>query len=246
MTLGSISYGVWLTGIGLQVLLAIVLLINRAWRKYPFFCAYSLFNLFEAAATYAVFGNKLLYFYTYWSCEAVGIVLGLGVVREIFTNVFSPHLALRKLTTIIFRSAIVGLIMLAVVVIYLQSGNARGIVKGVLLAAEAARIVEVGLIMFLFLASGAFGLHWRQNVFGMALGLGMFAAVELITVTMIGYVSPLIRQSFALAHSISFATSHLIWLGYFLAPERIANSVEIPKRAQLEQWNQAVMELINR
>lgn len=227
------------------MLLAAVLLSKRMWRKYPIFCAYSLFNLFEAAMTYALFGNKAAYFYAYWFCEAVGIILGLGLVREIFTEVFSPHLALRRLTTIVFRSAIVGLVLLALVVIYLQSGNARGMVKGVLLAAEAARLIEVGLIMFLFLASGAFGLHWRQNVFGMALGLGMFGAIELIDVTMIGYVSSTMAHALNLARSVTFASSVLIWLGYFLTPERVSNS-EVPDRAQLEQWNQAVMELINR
>jgi hypothetical protein len=139
----------------------------------------------------------------------------------------------------------VGLVLLALVVIYLQSGNARGMVKGVLLAAEAARLIEVGLIMFLFLASGAFGLHWRQNVFGMALGLGMFGAIELIDVTMIGYVSSTMAHALNLARSVTFASSVLIWLGYFLTPERVSNS-EVPDRAQLEQWNQAVMELINR
>jgi hypothetical protein len=35
-------------------------------------------------------------------------------------------------------------------------------------------------------------------------------------------------------------------MGYLLAPERAATAVEVPKQAQLEQWNQAVMELINR
>jgi len=39
-------------------------------------------------------------------------------VREIFTNVFSPHPALRKLATMIFRVAVVALIILAVAVIY--------------------------------------------------------------------------------------------------------------------------------
>jgi hypothetical protein len=89
-------------------------------------------------------------------------------------------------------------------------------------------------------------LHWRQNVFGIALGLGMFAAVELVTVTLIGHVSSATALTLALARGISFSASLLIWLGYLLLPERATSSAEIPKRAQLEQWNQAVMELISR
>ena len=100
--------------------------------------------------------------------------------------------------------------------------------------------------MFLFLASSAFGLHWRQNEFGVALGLGMFAAAELITVTLIGHVSAATAQTLNLARSISFCISLLIWLGYLLAPERVPSSADMPKRAQLEQWNQAVLELISK
>jgi hypothetical protein len=115
-----------------------------------------------------------------------------------------------------------------------------------MLAAEAARIVELGVIMFLFLSSSAFGLHWRQNEFGIALGLGTCAAVELFNVTLMTHVSKEAAQIFNLVRSLSFNLSLLIWLGYLLVPERTTSSAEIPKQDQLEQWNQAVMELISR
>jgi len=248
MQLESISHTVWIVGIALQLLLVLALVGRKAWNKYPIFFVYAAFNLFEAGATFALFRLKMLmaYFFVYWACEAVAIVLGLAVVREIFTNLFSPHPALRKLATMIFRCGVLVLVIAAICVIYAQSADARGVAKAILLAEEAARLVEVGLIMFLFLCSSAFGLHWRQNVFGIALGLGMFAAVELLTVTVIPHVGRPTQQAFNLVRGISFAASLLIWLGYLLVPERVASSGEVPKRAQLEQWNQAVMELISR
>ena len=246
LDLQALNHSVWIAGICVQFVLAVVLIAKKVWRKYPVFCGYTFFNLFEAATTYSAFKHEILYFYAFWICEAIGIILGLAVVREVFTDVFSPHPALRKLATVIFRVAVVGLLVLACVVIYMQSADARGIVKAVLLAAEAARLIELGLIMFLFLSASAFGLHWRQHVFGIALGLGMFAAAELTSVTLLGHVNPATVHAFSLARSISFAVSLLIWLGYLLAPERGTSSAEVPKRAQLEQWNQAVMELISR
>jgi len=44
---------------------------------------------------------------------------------------------------------------------------------------------------------------------------------------------------------VSYSIIVLIWLGYILAQERITSTAEMPQRAQLEQWNQAIMELIN-
>lgn len=246
MPLGSLIHDLWIGSIALQVLLAAVLLAKTAWQKYPMFVAYVFFTLFRTAATFSVYGNRGVYFYTFWICEAICIFLGLAVVREIFTNIFSPHAALRKLATIVFRVAVVGLIVLACGAIYEQSGHARSITNGVLLASEATRIVELGLIMFLFLSSSAFGLHWRQNEFGIALGLGTCAAVELINVTLMPHLSPAMAQIFSLVRSLSYNCSLLIWLGYLLARERATSSGELPKQAQLEQWNQAVTELINR
>jgi hypothetical protein len=245
MDLQSLNHAIWVAGIGVQLVLAAALLFKRLWRRYPAFCGYTFFNLFQAALTYPLRELPVAYFYVFWACEAIGIVLGLAVVREIFTAVFSPHPALRKLATVIFRIAIIFLVGLACVVIYVQSMDARDIPTAVLLAAEAARLIELGLIMFLFLSASAFGLHWRQHVFGIALGLGMFAAVQLTSVTLLGHVNSAMIEAFSLARSISFAVSLLIWLGYLVVPEKIASNTEIPKRAQLEQWNQAVMELIS-
>src|ERR1051326_2568485 len=236
MPLGSLIHDLSIASISLQVLLAATLLAKRAWRKYPMFSAYVFFTLFDTVATFPGRWTGAAYFYAFWICEAISIVLGLAVVREIFTNIFSPHAALRKLATLIFRAAVVALILLACGGIYEQSGNARSLANGVLLASEATRIVELGLIMFLFLSSSAFGLHWRQSEFGIALGLGTCAAVELVNVTLMPHLSPAVAQVFNVVHSFSINFSLLIWLGYLLAPpERPANTVDVPK-AQLEQW----------
>jgi hypothetical protein len=242
----SIIHDVWIASIVLQVALALALLAKRAWQSYPAFSAYVFFSVFEAAVISVVPHRGMGYFYTFWACEAIGIVLGLAVVREIFTNLFSPHPALRKLATVTFRVAVVALIVLACAVFYAESGNARGLASAIMRAEEAARIVELGVIMFLFLSSSAFGLHWRQNEFGIALGLGTCAAVELFNVTLINHVSQETAQIFSLVRSLSFNLSLFIWLGYLLVPEHATSSAEIPKQDQLEQWNQAVMELISR
>lgn len=246
MSLPVIANEALIGSIVLQVLLAVVVLTRRAWRSYPAFSAYVFFSVCEAVAIYAVPHKGMVYFYTFWSCEAIGIILGLAVVREVFTNLFSPHPALRKLATVIFRVSVVALVVLACAVYFAEHGSARGIYRGVVQGQEAARIVELGVIMFLFLSSSAFGLHWRQNEFGIALGLGTCAAVELFNVTLFQHASKEATQIFSLVRSLSFNLSLLIWLGYLLVPERATSSAELPKQDQLEQWNEAVMELISR
>jgi hypothetical protein len=137
-------------------------------------------------------------------------------------------------------------VLLAIVVAYAQSSGDRSpLAASVLLTEETARTVEVGLLMFLFLFSRAFGLHWRQHVFGIALGLGIFVATELAGVTTRAYFGPAVLRSFGLARGVAFDVSLLVWIGYLLVPERATSAAAVPDRVQLEQWNQAIMELIH-
>ncbi len=247
MAFHTLVHNIWITGIGLQVLLAAVLLYRRTWRRFPLFAAYVFFNLFEAAIVYSVAGNKFAYFYTYWACEAISTVLGFAIVYEIFTALFSTHLALRKLASTVFGVAIMLLVVVGIVVIYAQpQAEGSSVASAIMVVAEASRIVELGLLMFLFLFSTAFGLHWRAHVFGIALGLGLFAAVDLVNVTLRSYFGNVAIDILNFARVATFCLSLLMWTVYLSAPERASGSNEVPERAQLEQWNQAVMELINR
>src|SRR5215831_6599988 len=98
----------------LQVLLAVVVLARRTWRSYPAFSAYVFFSVLESGVIAVMKHQGIqgkIYFYTFFALEAIGIVLGLAVVREVFTNLFSPHPALRKLAIVIFRVAVVALVV---------------------------------------------------------------------------------------------------------------------------------------
>lgn len=248
MSLTSTIHGLWYVQLALQVILSIAVVRGKAWRELPGFSAYILFVTSTSLLKLGIFRSHsgIAYFWVYWICEAVAIVLGLVVVREIFMKLFAPHLALRKLATLIFRVAIIMLVAFGCAVMYVQAPGAQGIMNSVMIGEEATRIVEVGLIMFLFLSSGAFGLHWRQNVFGIALGLGIFTAVELVMLAVRLHLGPSVMGAFSLARLLAFDLSLMVWLGYLLAPERATSSADVPKRAQLEQWNQAVMELISK
>jgi hypothetical protein len=247
MTLKSFIDASSLTGIGLQGVLAVVLVGRKAWKRYPLFTIYSLFALVGAVTLYLLQGRRSIFFYSYWIEEAIAIVLGFGVVYEIFQHLFSAHKALLKLARLIFHWTVVALFCVAVSVVLVQAPVASMLRNGVLIFEEATRVVEVGLLMFLFAASAAFGLHWKQAEFGIALGLGLFVAVELTAVTLRSqFAAQSTWNALNLVRILAFNTSLLVWLGYLLAPERVTSNVVVPKRAQLEQWNQAVTELISR
>lgn len=233
-------------GIACQATLAVVLLYKRVWKTFPVFSWYFGVSFAATVFIYLFRHNAALYFYSFWLVEASGIVLGFAVVYEVFRTVFSGHAGLRRLAALTFRWVLAILLLIGVVVFIRQASlGFRGLTTAVLVLEEATRIVEVGLLMCLFLLSSAFGLHWRQQVFGIALGLGVFVAVELISVTILGQLGNPAHDAVSVIRILSFNVSLLIWIGYLLAPERASSRAELPQRTQLEQWNQAVMELIN-
>ena len=247
MTLPLMVRDLGLVGLTLQGLLTFVLLAKKSWRRFPFFSIYLWSSFAFNVAGYTLARSSITYFYTYWANEALGIALGLLIVYEIFRHLFTVHAALLRLATIIFRIAIVVLLIAGFIVYIMQPANEISSFKLAVKAMEqAARVIEVGLLMILFICSAAFGLHWKQAEFGIAVGLGFFATLELLTITlrpMVGHSGAELMNVMRIA---AFDCSLLIWLGYLLSPpERPTTPVDVPK-IQLEQWNQAVTELINR
>jgi len=237
-----------LIGLALQLALAGGVVVRKLWRPFPIFTAYAIWNVLSTVLFYPIrraMPGSQLDFYAYWICEAVSVVLGFGVVYELFQGLLKPYAALTRIAANASRWVLAGLVLLACVVAYLQpSGLRHFVASAVGLTEETARIVEVGLLAFLFAFSRVFGLHWRQNVFGIALGLGIFTSVELAGIALHTRLGAAAYQGFALARALAFNGSVLIWIGYILAPERVTSVAELPKRDQLEQWNQAMMELI--
>ena len=244
MTHQSLIYGLWFAGMALQATLGAVLLVKRIWAKFPIFTAYSLVNFLETVVLYTLRLQKHPYLYTYWFFQFVSLLLGLGVVYEIFAYLFSLHPALRTVATRVFGVTLAILVLLACLLIYVQMpARETGITHAIWVVEEAVRTLELGLTLFLLVFSSVLGLHWRQSAFGIVLGLGLFAAVDLTSVMIMSHVDISAARIFSLFPMVAFNLSLIVWIGYLVAPERAVTG-ELPKREQLEQWNQAVMELI--
>lgn len=246
MNAGSIVEFLSFWGPVLQLLLAGVLVYRRSWLMFPFFTFYAIFNLAHTVVGLGLRTNPKVYFYVYWIGEAISIILGFLVLYEVFRSIFIQHSALRKIATIIFTISLVVLASVALFILIHAGPRLTGnLGRSVIVLEEATRTIEVGLLAVLFMCASAFGLHWRQSVFGIALGLGIFVSVELIAVTIRSQASPAVNNEFAIVRILAYMTSLIVWGTYILLPEQVADESELPQRGQLEQWNQAVMELIH-
>jgi hypothetical protein len=245
MTSHQVVYGGWYLGLGLLGILAVVLIGKKAWKRFPMFTIYAIFTLLTSSGLYLLSGHPVTFAYTYWVCEVVGMLLGLGVVYEVFIKLFAPYNSLRRLASNIFYWALLVLVIIGGVVLYAHKAvEGNRFVAAFFAVEESVRIIEVGLILSLFLFASAFGLHWRQSVFGIALGLGLFSTVELLGITMRAHFGVATTPALNVARVLCFDASLLVWLGYLVVPERVTSQTGVPQSGQLEQWNQAVKEFI--
>jgi hypothetical protein len=102
------------------------------------------------------------------------------------------------------------------------------------------RVIQVGLILFLLVFSKYVGMSWRQLSFGVSLGFGLFATLELLIVALHagGQMS---QANSNLANMIAYNLSILVWLGYALAKSPVREGSE--RLLASQRWDQGLADL---
>jgi len=243
----TLIHGLWPIGLVLQGLLAGVLLSKKAWQKFPFFTSYSLVSFVTTVALFGLRNSPKAYFYTYWPFEALGILLELAIVYEVFRYLFTPYPALRRIALNTFQGVILVLLIVALAVFYKNTATDKWhvLATALFIIEESARILELGFLIFLFIFSRAFHLYWKQAVFGMALGLGVFVSVELLVVSIHAQFDTSTLGLLSLLRMLSFNAGLVIWITYMLVPDVSAvHTGDSPTQGELERWDQTLRRFI--
>jgi len=102
------------------------------------------------------------------------------------------------------------------------------------------------LLVFLFLFSSTLALSWRHYAFGIAVGFGVFASIELILVAVRAQVGPNGDAAYVLVKPLAYVFACFIWVGYLLAPAPARQSLQSKSFEDLDKWNQTVLGLLHR
>jgi hypothetical protein len=176
----------------------------------------------------------------YWAGAALNAVLGFKIIHEIFLDVFRPYHTLKDLGTVIFKWAGVVVLLASVVVAFSTTSDRDPLVHAVMSLERSVRLVQVGLILFLLLFSRFLGVTRRQLSFGISLGFGLFAGIELLLLALDsgGFLHD---RSFDLANMGAYNLSIFIWLGYALVCSRNRQSAANP--LQTQRWERGLAEI---
>src|SRR5689334_20722849 len=109
------EYVLWLAGPALQALVAYFMVKKRYRSEYPSFFAYTVFQAVSAFALFVIwrYAGYSVYYYAYWTVNALGVLMAFLVMHEVFVDAFRPYEALRDLGAMLFRWSGLILLMLA-------------------------------------------------------------------------------------------------------------------------------------
>jgi len=236
-------YGLWMAHPLLQLGIAALMIQRGLHRKFKFFFGYLLTQAVFSGVTFTAykFGHGDAAFYLSWISTAFGAAFGFGVIHEVFVDVFRSFHTLRDLGTVLFKWA--GLVMLlvaGVVSVSTSSSEIEPWMQAITTTQRCVRMVQVGMVLFLLFFARYMGVSRRQQSFGIALGFGSFAVVELVLIA--SWVGNHLANPWMSIVNMAFYNGTLIvWLGYMAlkSPVRDANASLL----QTQRWEQSLSDI---
>jgi hypothetical protein len=212
-----LMYVNWLAGPLLQITLLIFMVRRQFHKMFPRFFSYILFQTFKTACLFVAYRyfSAESYFDAYWTGNALSVIFAVAVMDEILHSLFEKYGGIQTLGITIFRWSCGLLLLLAILGAW--SGSETGIdrVVGAVFGFDRSiRIMQVGLFLLLMLLCRFLRNYWQQPVFGIALGFGVFASVELILVSVVMSSGHSHAPLISLLKSTAYNGVTLVWIGY--------------------------------
>jgi hypothetical protein len=239
----------WVVHPCLQALIAGTMFRRKLYREYPLFLTYTVSHLVRFAVLFWIHhqGNREAYRYAYMGAEALDAALAFGAIYELYGHLFHTYDGVQKLAGIVFRGAAVLLLALAVLTTFTSpTTDSSRVLAGLFTLERGVNVVRGGLLLLLFLFSSYLGLRWKHFAFGIAAGFALESSVELVTFALRTHLGLLGSPVLSLISSAAYNCSVVIWLAYLLSPEPATPLAQLPAKSELEGWNQALLELLNR
>jgi hypothetical protein len=241
----------WIAPHALQAVLAAMMIRRKVIQRFPAFFIYTVYEIMQFLVLFTMDHLNSVSADQYTVAWLVGgagsIALRFAVVHEIFRNVFQSYPALQEFGGVLFRWATVVLMLVAVTLVAYSTGSeVSRYTLSLTIVDRIVDIVQCGLLVLLILLARFLSFSWTSYTFGIALGLGFFASVELgISALRAQYGVLAAPNLFA---DLSMATYHccvLFWIVNLMRPERERNRVPSAPAHDLEHWNSALQRLLH-
>lgn len=245
MHLRLVDYVLWFSTPVLQTGLLVALYRRGLHRDYPFFFNYTILQVIsEPILAIASRISYSAYYYGYYINLGLSVIISFAVLQEVFKDAFRPYENLRDLSVILFRwCALVALLVAVMWAISASHNTDSGVVNDAMqLANRSVRLMQCGLVFFLLLFHGYLGISPRSMLFGISIGFGFFAAVNMLVFTGLSRHGILSEGTLSRINAIAYVVAIGLWMGYALASAPSRSKVGSEALVRSPKWNSALDE----
>ncbi len=236
--------------VNLDVLLSVVLFAvftrSDLRKSFPWMYSYLLVRAMTAVIVeFLLFGPLLaspmaytkIYFVVHWSSYLMTAVLLFLSCLDVYKQAMKPLPGLVRMGTTIFRwAALASILVTATTFTSVPLGPA--LLTGVCIQfMRCVGTAELCVLAFLILSMKAIGLSPRSRPFGLALGMGMMAAIDCvqsIVAAMGSTMNPGLQAVFEAGSVLTLG----LWTAYAVLPEPVRKTVTLPVNSAIYKWDQ--------
>lgn len=258
-SLSLLWHVLWISRICLQAILLAVLVRRKFYREFPAFVLFTgwavargvaLLAMAVLAMIYANFVSGSEYYQAYRIGAAVDAALSFAVLYELLKHILGEHPVLSGVGSSLYRWAILLLIVIALALAWFVPSTGPGsLMAKFYVLQRTARLLQCGLLVFLFVFARSFGLAWRSRAFGIALGFGVSATLSLAAAAIRTQIEPVpwnrTQDILTLIGQVSDFSGVLVWMACLLTRESTdrVQAGALPEH-DLQSWNQELRRLL--
>jgi hypothetical protein len=214
----------------------------RAYQTVPCFFAYAAFAVIADTARFAVHNDRTVYYALYWITEAGYDVLGILVMYEVLRTLLGTF------TRAWWGRLVFPIILIAGVGMSLaRTGAIPSQVVGlpfyIVVGEIAVRFVQVFVFAGLVTLVPLLGLRWRQYIFGIATGFGLYATIMLLTTIKFSDFGTRFKLLWGWTSLVAYSVGVLICICFFSVPQSVTTpspELSAPSPGVLKQYKDAL------
>ncbi len=224
-----LSTVIWVSCLAIEIVLFVRLLRAKLAGRFPAFFFYITFVLTSDVISAAIVNNRNVYEHAYWITEFLGVVIGCGVVFEIYRVGLSSFPGTARMA----RNVLVGVFAVAVVKgLVTVAGDpswwSQATARSVELPLRTVQATAIAALMATFLF---YAVPFGKNLRGIVLGYGLFVCASVVSLSLsaTGIVIP-DRWAYLLPASYLLALG--VWVTHLYSYEKSPVSDEEPRLEQ--------------
>jgi len=178
-----------------------------------------------------------VYFFVYWSAYIASAALLFFICAEVFRSALAGLPGLMRFGVVILRW---GLLASLIVTLSTISYAHKGVLILPAIAFGLMRtvsVLELCLLAFLCLFMNAIRLSIKDFAFGMALGLGLMSANDLVLALFVNWNAGL-ATPLQFAYELTTLVALGIWVAYCALPESSRKTAALTATSPIYRWNE--------